>query len=118
MPEWLLQFLTIILGAGGVITAIAAWRKDAKKAPVEAQTAQIADAVAISHAAAGMVELQDKRNAAQDAKIDKLIVEINLIKEELFGWRLWYTGDLVANWREHREKEEPPPPPAKQVSLN
>lgn len=111
MPEWIVPLLTILLGGGGLITAIAAWRKDAKKAPIEAQTAQVADALAVSHAAATWVETQEKRTAAQDIKIDKLVIEMGLLRDELFGWQFWYTGELVANWDNHRAKEDPPPPP-------
>ena len=111
MPEWLIPILTVIIGSSGFIAAVAAWRKDAKKAPIEAHQAQVADAVAISHAAASFVEIQNARFAAQDSKIEKLGLEIESLRTQLYAWQNWYNEDLVTNWDSHRVKEDPPNPP-------
>lgn len=112
MPEWILQLLPYIFSAG-FITAIGAWIRDAKKAPIEAQTAQIADAIAISNAASGLVKIQNDRTAEQDAKIDKLVNDMHELRSEVFIWQVWYSGDLVVNWATHRKKEVAPPAPKK-----
>ena len=111
MPEWVIPILTIVIGSGGLIAAISAWVRDAKKAPIESRTAQVADAVAISHAAANFVEIQNARFAAQDSKIEKLGLEIESLRTQLYAWQIWYNEDLVTNWDSHRVKEDPPNPP-------
>lgn len=115
MPDWIVTLLTLIIGSSGLVAALAAWRKDAKKAPVEAQTAQVADAIAVSHAAASMMEIQNAKFANQDAKIDKLVAELDNLRNQLYAWQIWYNTDLVANWDIHRIKENPPSPPQKKA---
>ena len=121
MPEWILPMLTIIFGGGGLITAIVGWRKDRRQGPVDVQSAQVANAAALSNAASGLIAtLTDRQNdfeerlsakeqlweqklAAQDEKIEHLQSHIDT-------WMLWY-NDLKANWFVHREKSSPPHPP-------
>lgn len=115
MPDWIITLLTLIIGSSGLIAALAAWRRDAKKAPIEAQTAQVADAIAVSHAAASLIEIQNAKFAGQDTKIDKLIAELDNLRNQLYAWQIWYNTDLVANWDIHRIKENPPAPPQKKA---
>ena len=120
-PEWIIQPLTALLGGGGLVTAIAAWRRDTKKGPIEAQTAQVADAMVISSAATGLVkslterqqefeeriakkeEIWEGKLKAQDDRIDQLESHVD-------AWIFWY-NDLKVNWFLHRKKDTPPIPP-------
>ena len=110
MPDWLLPLLTVVLGGGGMVTAIATWRRDAEKGPVEAQTAQVADAVALSNAAAGWVKIADERQAKLNEKVDVLVEELEDLRQAVSSWGFWYS-DLTFRWPYHRLQEQPPPPP-------
>lgn len=116
MPDWLLS-LTAIVFSGGFLTALIAWRRDKRLGPIEAQTAQVADAVAISAAAAGLAKLNDEREARrdekleeQDAKIENLTTLVGSLRHEVARWGYWYS-DLTYRWPYHRLQEQPPPPP-------
>lgn len=121
MPDWIIPLISAVFGGSGIIAAIAAWRRDVKKGPIEAQTAQVADAMVLSNAATGLVKtLTDRQSdfenrfierekiweaklAAQDEKIDTLQSRVD-------AWIFWY-NDLKVNWFLHRTKEMPPVPP-------
>lgn len=121
MPDWVIPLISAVFGGSGIIAAIAAWRKDVKKGPIEAQTAQVADAMVLSNAATGLVKtLTDRQSdfenrfierekiweaklAAQDEKID-------ILQSRVDAWIFWY-NDLKANWFLHRAKDVPPIPP-------
>ena len=77
--ETLITLLTALLGGGGLVTALAAWRRDAKKGPIDAQTAKVADAVAVSEVATGWVQYQDEKMRDQDAKIASLALKLDSV---------------------------------------
>lgn len=102
-PEWLTAVLTT-LGGGGLITGLVAWRRDVKRGPIESQTAQVADAVAVSTAANQLVQTVMARLKETDDKLDQVRTVVD-------RWGTWY-ADLTAHWQVHRTKEHPPAPPA------
>ena len=121
MPDWILSFLTVVLGGGGLITAIVAWRKDQRQGPVEAQTAQVADAMVLSNAASGLVKsLTDRQQSFEDRIVNKETVweaklmaqdeKIESLQQRVDNWIFWY-NDLKVNWFTHRTKDEPPQQP-------
>jgi hypothetical protein len=121
MPDWILSFLTVVLGGGGLITAIVAWRKDQRQGPVEAQTAQVADAMVLSNAASGLVKsLTDRQQSFEDRITNKETVweaklmaqdeRIENLQNRVDNWIFWY-NDLKVNWFTHRTKDEPPQQP-------
>ena len=108
--ETLITLLTALLGGGGLITALAAWRRDAKKGPIDAQTAKVADAVAVSEVATGWVQYQDEKMRAQDAKIASMSLKLDLVSTLAQEWDTWYM-DLDVRWPYHRNQSSPPRPP-------
>lgn len=121
MPDWILSLLTILLGGGGLITAIVAWRRDQRQGPVEAQTAQVADAMVLSNAASELVKTLTERQrnfedrigakeAIWEAKLDAQDEKIDHLQMRVDAWIFWY-NDLKVNWFMHRVKDVPPVPP-------
>ena len=108
--ETLIAFLTALLGGGGLVTALAAWRRDAKKGPIDAQTAKVADAVAVSEVATGWVQYQDAKMRDQDAKIASLALKLDSVSTLAQEWDTWYM-DLDVRWPYHRNQLTPPRPP-------
>ena len=108
--ETLITLLTALLGGGGLITALAAWRRDAKKGPIDAQTAKVADAVAVSEVATGWVQYQDEKMRDQDAKIASMSLKLDLVSTLAQEWDTWYM-DLNVRWPYHRNQSSPPRPP-------
>ena len=108
--ETLITLLTALLGGGGLITALAAWRRDAKKGPIDAQTAKVADAVAVSEVATGWVHYQDEKMRDQDAKIASMSLKLDLVSALAQEWDTWYM-DLDVRWPYHRNQSSPPRPP-------
>ena len=108
--ETLITLLTALLGGGGLITALAAWRRDAKKGPIDAQTAKVADAVAVSEVATGWVQYQDEKMRDQDAKIASMSLKLDLVSTLAQEWDTWYM-DLDVRWLYHRNQSSPPRPP-------
>ena len=108
--ETLITLLTALLGGGGLITALAAWRRDAKKGPIDAQTAKVADAVAVSEVATGWVQYQDEKMRDQDAKIASMSLKLDLVSTLAQEWDTWYM-DLDERWPYHRNQSSPPRPP-------
>lgn len=114
--DWV-QVVMGLIGGGGLITAIVAWRRDARQGPIETSQANVADAMAISEAATNWVTYQDNKLRDQDAKIEMqdakfeaLEKKINTLQLKDRMWRGWYQ-DLALRWNHHRTKEEAPPPP-------
>ena len=114
--ETLIALLTALLGAGGLITALAAWRRDAKKGPIDAQTAKVADAVAVSEVATGWVQYQDAKMRDQDAKIASLALKLDLVSTLAQEWDTWYM-DLDVRWPYHRNQSSPPRPPRRSPKI-
>ena len=108
--ETLITLLTALLGGGGLITALAAWRRDAKKGPVDAQTAKVADAVAVSEVATGWVQYQDEKMRDQGAKIANMSLKLDSVSTLAQEWDTWYM-DLDVRWPYHRNQSSPPRPP-------
>ena len=108
--ETLITLLTALLGGGGLITALAAWRRDAKKGPIDAQTAKVADAVAVSEVATGWVQYQDEKMRDQDAKIANMSLKLDSVSTLAQEWDTWYM-DLDVRWPYHRNQSSPPRPP-------
>ena len=133
IPGWLLQLITVLVPSGGIIGGVMLWRQDKRRAPIEYSTAQVADAVALSGAASGLVkEMREElasnraRLDAQDAKIADQHTELRELREttdtlrgdneelrdRLFQWGVFY-DDLAQDWAMHRTREHPPPAPGK-----
>lgn len=121
IPEWLLPTLTIIFGAGGPFVGFMAWRSEARKEPIDRQTAKVAEATAISTTANELLKTvidrmneQDRRAGAQDDQIRGLRQELMSTNARLdkitYTWNSWYL-DLRDDWDMHRTKNEAPPPP-------
>ena len=114
--ETLIAFLTALLGGGGLVTALAAWRRDAKKGPIDAQTAKVADAVAVSEVATGWVQYQDEKMRDQDAKIASLALKLDSVSTLVQEWDTWYM-DLDVRWPYHRNQSTPPWPPRRSPKI-
>ena len=114
--ETLITLLTALLGGGGLITALAAWRRDAKKGPIDAQTAKVADAVAVSEVATGWVQYQDEKMRDQDAKIASMSLKLDLVSTLAQEWDTWYM-DLDGRWPYHRNQSSPPRPPRRSPKI-
>ena len=133
IPSWLLQLITVLVPTGGIMGGVMLWRQDKRRAPIEYSTAQVADAVALSGAASGLVkEMREElasnraRLDAQDAKIADQHTELRELREttdtlrgdneelrdRLFQWGVFY-DDLAQDWAMHRTREHPPPAPGK-----
>ena len=114
--ETLITLLTALLGGGGLVTALAAWRRDAKKGPIDAQTAEVADAVAVSEVATGWVQYQDEKMRDQDAKIASLALKLDSVSTLAQEWDTWYK-DLDVRWPYHRDQSTPPRPPRRSPKI-
>ena len=114
--ETLITLLTALLGGGGLVTALAAWRRDAKKGPIDAQTAKVADAVAVSEVATGWVQYQDEKMRDQDAKIASLALKLDSVSTLAQEWDTWYM-DLDVRWPYHRNQSTPPRPPGRSPEI-
>lgn len=114
--ETLIALLTALLGGGGLVTALAAWRRDAKKGPIDAQTAKVADAVAVSEVATGWVQYQDEKMRDQDAKIASLALKLDSVSTLAQEWDTWYM-DLDVRWPYHRDQSTPPRPPRRSSKI-
>ena len=114
--ETLITLLTALLGGGGLVTALAAWRRDAKKGPIDAQTAKVADAVAVSEVATGWVQYQDEKMRDQDAKIASLALKLDSVSTLAQEWDTWYM-DLDVRWPYHRNQSTPPRPPRRSSKI-
>ena len=114
--ETLIALLTALLGGGGLVTALAAWRRDAKKGPIDAQTAKVADAVAVSEVATGWVQYQDEKMRDQDAKIASLALKLDSVSTLAQEWDTWYM-DLDVRWPYHRNQSTPPRPPRRSPKI-
>ena len=114
--ETLIALLTALLGGGGLITALAAWRRDAKKGPIDAQTAKVADAVAVSEVATGWVQYQDEKMRDQDAKIASMSLKLDSVSTLVQEWDTWYM-DLNVRWPYHRNQSSPPRPPRRSPKI-
>ncbi len=114
--ETLITLLTALLGGGGLVTALAAWRRDAKKGPIDAQTAKVADAVAVSEVATGWVQYQDGKMRDQDAKIASLALKLDSVSTLAQEWDTWYM-DLDVRWPYHRNQSTPPRPPRRSPKI-
>ena len=133
VPGWVLQLLTVLVPSGGILGGVLLWRQDKRRAPIEYSTAQVADAVALSGAASGLVKEMREELAAtrvrldtQDAKIaeqrgeirelrtttDTLRDDNEELRDRLFRWGAWYDG-LATDWDAHRARPHPPPAPGK-----
>ena len=114
--ETRITLLTALLGGGGLITALAAWRRDAKKGPIDAQTAKVADAVAVSEVATGWVQYQDEKMRDQDAKIAGMSLKLDSVSTLAQEWDTWYM-DLDVRWPYHRNQSSPPRPPRRSPKI-
>ena len=114
--ETLIALLTALLGGGGLVTALAAWRRDAKKGPIDAHTAKVADAVAVSEVATGWVQYQDEKMRDQDAKIASLALKLDSVSTLVQEWDTWYM-DLDVRWPYHRDQSTPPRPPRRSSKI-
>ena len=114
--ETLITLLTALLGGGGLITALAAWRRDAKKGPIDAQTAKVADAVAVSEVATGWVQYQDEKMRDQDTKIASLALKLDSVSTLVQEWDTWYM-DLNVRWPYHRNQSSPPRSPRRSPKI-
>lgn len=121
LPNWFPSFLTWFLGAGGPIVGLYLWYLQRKKLPIDTSTAQIANAVAISNVAKGVVDMLGEQIDdfkghidKQDKKIDDQNIEISLLKTRVVNienvWISWY-ADLSNRWSVHRLLDKAPDAP-------
>ena len=106
-----------IFGTAGIGGAFLAWRRDRRQGPIEATTATIADAVALSGAATAWVQYQTQKMKDQDGKIEdgqelnkQLVATLTTQRALVAMWGLWYI-DLVERWSFWRARTEPPTHP-------
>ena len=121
MPDWTIPLISALMGGSGIIAAITAWRRDVKKGPIEAQTAQVSDAMVLSNAASDLVKTLTERQkefetrieakeTILEAKLDAQDEKIDGLQSRVDAWIFWY-NDLRVNWFLHRVKDVPPVPP-------
>ena len=124
MPDWVVPLIVALFSTGGVGGVFVLLRKEFRQAPVERETAMVANAMAVSTGYKELVNVVNARLAIQDAKVDAqdqkiysqdtiiggLRAETQTLRDELRKWTLWYAG-FVNNWFEHRKGESAPPPP-------
>ena len=105
-----IAIVTFLFGIGGPVGVYVLLRKEMRQAPIEYQTAQVADAVAVSSAARGLVDTVNSRLEVQDEKVDRITRENERLRHREGKWWFWY-DDLGDDWDTHREGPNPPPPP-------
>jgi hypothetical protein len=95
ITSWLIPLVAVLLGSSGVAGSFVLLRREARQAPVEWQTAQVANAAALSHAAQGLVSMvnaqlkvQDSKIDSQDSKIDSQDILIEALRTDNSGLRL------------------------------
>ena len=120
-PDWMLQWLMWFFGAGGPIVGAYYWYQMRKKRPIDTSTAQVANAIAISNVAKGIVDMLNGQIddfkthiETQDGKIEKQNVEIASLKDLVINieniWGVWY-ADLSNRWSFHRLQDKAPNAP-------
>lgn len=105
-----IAIVTFLFGIGGPVGVYVLLRKEMRQAPIEYQTAQVADAVAVSAAARGLVDTVNSRLGVQDEKVDRITQENERLRHREGKWWFWY-DDLEDDWDTHREGPNPPLPP-------
>lgn len=124
MPDWILTLLLAVVAPGGIITGLLLWQRENKKLPITKEDSQVAQALAISSAAAALFQTvttrlaaQDSKVEAQDAKLDEQDLKYNALEEtnkvyqrRLDNWHGWY-ANFVSMWPSHRLETNAPPPP-------
>lgn len=126
-PTELTQMLFGILGtilSGGLVKVFLDWRTTRRKEPIEAKTAEIANAKTLSDAALAMVadmredrDRQDQRIATLEQRDRERECREQQDRERIanlegFAMRVgsWYQK-LVADWPYYRQQDQPPPIP-------
>lgn len=124
MTDWVLPIAMAVFGSGGALAAIVAWRKDQRQGPIEAHSANIADAMSVRSAATDLSKtlmervnaledraaISDKEIAEQNDKIAAQNEKIDMLRKYVDLWSIWYR-ELKANWESHRSGDLPPLPP-------
>ena len=116
LPSWVLPLMSLVFGAGGPYAGWLLYSQQKKKQPIDASTAQVANAVALSNAAQGVVDMLQEQVDNLQTKTDKQDQEIQSLKNNAIHltqiWELWYT-DLSENWLIHRQQDKAPAKPTR-----
>lgn len=117
MSDLAILIVSSLVGGGGLVGGLLAWRKDHRQGPIEQTTATIANAMSVSDVATKLVEVQSERMASQDKKIADLYSSVTelkavtwMLQARLSDWANWYM-DLSNRWPYHRGKLAPPDSP-------
>lgn len=125
--EQLATLIGALFTGGGVLTGIVAWSNNKTKEPIERETAQVANAAAISNTANSLLktvyenmqkqdaklQAQDEKIQEQDSKIqeqDRKILEQEGKLEILRAWDAWYDV-LHQEWPTLKQEDYPPERP-------
>lgn len=108
--NWLLTLFSFVFGLGGPLGVYILVRKELRQTPIEYNTAQVADAIAVSTASRSLMDTMMSRLSQQDDKINGQGTRIEKLTRIVEGWDDFY-DDLSFRWEVHRTKPTPPPPP-------
>ena len=126
MSDALLVAIVTTLLSGGVVTALAGWLRDRKRAPIDALSAVTAMSESVGRQAVALVEQLQEQQAA-DRSVSRLEIErlradlsrqqhaVGVIRRELSNlrsaWLAWYRAVIVDQWDTVRRDPSPPDPP-------
>lgn len=126
MNDDAIRVLVIVVGwltTGGGIAIITNLWAQKKKAPIDRETAMIANAMSANNSAVSnanevtkvsidLYKHVDARLSIVEKQKDETLAMFNALNTEFYQFknfvRYWYR-DLVNNWDEHRLLDEPPP---------
>ena len=126
MSDALLVAIVTTLLSGGVVTALAGWLRDRKRAPIDALSAVTAMSESVGRQAVALVEQLQEQQVA-DRSVSRLEIErlradltrqqhaVGVIRRELSNlrsaWSAWYRAVIVDQWDTVRRDPSPPDPP-------
>lgn len=126
MSDALLIAIVTTLLSGGVVTALAGWLRDRKRAPIDALSAVTAMSESVGRQAVALVEQLQEQQVA-DRSVSRLEIErlradltrqqhaVGVIRRELSNlrsaWSAWYRAVIVDQWDTVRRDPSPPDPP-------
>lgn len=121
--DWLdlVRALIVPLASGGVLAAVLSFRQDRRRAPIETETAAVANARTLSEIAMSVAEQAQEAVTSLQTSVDCLrkenarLVEDNAdIKRKLSltldAFTAW-ADDITTRWDWWRTQEEPPTKP-------
>lgn len=105
MGDWLTPqtVIGVIALIGGLVSAIIAWRKEARTAPIEKDSSSVLQANSVTEMTVGAYkELYERLSNT----LDELDENRNMNKK----WDSWY-HDLLVRWTVYRQEDTPPNSP-------